>query len=145
MLELISTFVTVPLLSRRMGHPPDLSDLRFMVGNAGMVLALTLPNWILAALGEEMVYRGYLMNRVADVGRRTRAAWGISLVAVSAVFGTGHLYQGATGMIQESLAGAALGGIYLAARRNLWTGIVAHGIANQLAFLLIYLDRYPGI
>jgi hypothetical protein len=144
-MEIFSTFVTVPLISRWAGAPPDLSDLRPMVGNLGLVLALLVPMWLLAAFGEEMVFRGYLMNRLAGMGGRTRGAWGLSLVVVSVAFGTGHDYQGITGMIQESLAGLMLGSLYLAAGRNLTVPIVAHGISNTVAFALIYLGRYPGI
>ncbi len=144
-LELFCTFVTVPLLSRFVGQPPDLSDFRPMVGSLRLVLLFTLINWPLAAFGEEMVYRGYLMNRIAGIGGGGRWAWTLSLVTVSALFGAGHFYQGPTGMIQESISGLLLGLVYLAARRSLWMSIVAHGISNQVAFLLIYFDRYPGV
>jgi uncharacterized protein len=144
-MEIFSTYVSVPLLSRVAGAPPDLSDLRPMVGNLGLVLALLVPMWLLAAFGEELVFRGYLMNRVAGLGGRTPAAWLVSLVVVSVAFGTGHDYQGLTGMIQESLAGLMLGALYLAAGRNLALPIVAHGVSNTVAFALIYCGWYPGV
>lgn len=144
-MEIFSTFVSVPLLSRVAGAPPDLSDLRPMVGNLGLVLALLVPMWLLAAFGEEMVFRGYLMNRVAGLLGRTRAGWLVSLVVVSIAFGTGHDYQGLTGMIQESLAGLMLGALYLSSGRNLAVPIVAHGVSNTVAFALIYCGWYPGV
>jgi len=144
-LELFSTYVTVPAISGWAGAPPDLSDFRPMVGNITFVLVMTLLNWTLAAFGEEMVYRGYLLNRLASLGGGSRPAWAISLILISASFGFGHEYQGLTGMIQEGLAGLALGLIYLACRRNLVIPIIAHGVSNQLAFLLIYFDAYPGV
>lgn len=144
-MEVVSTWITVPLLSRVTGAAPDLSELRPLVGNLGLVLGLLVPMWLLAAFGEEMVFRGYLMSRVADVAGRTRGAWVASLVLVSVTFGTGHDYQGLTGMIQESLAGLALGAIYLAGGRRLALPIVAHGMSNTVAFALIYLGSYPGV
>jgi uncharacterized protein len=144
-MELFATFVTVPLLSRLTGRPPDLSDFRAMVGNVGILLAGLALNWTLAAFGEELGFRGYLMNRLADVGRGTRGAWLASLVVASALFGWGHGSQGLTGMVQESLAGTLLGLLYLWCGRNLAVPIVAHGVSNSLAFLLIFFDRYPGV
>jgi len=144
-MELFSTYGTVPLLSRAAGQPPDLSVMRPMVGNLGLVLGLLPPMWLLAAFGEEMVFRGYIMNRVAGIAGGTGAAWIASLVVVSVAFGTGHDQQGITGMIQESLAGLMLGGLYLASRRNLTIPILAHGVSNTVAFALIYLGRYPGV
>jgi len=144
-LELLSAFVIEPSLARLFGMSADLSDFRPLVGNAGLLLVVLLANWTLAAFGEEMVYRGYLMNRVAGLGGGTRWAWASSLVAVSAVFGWGHVDQGVTGQVQAALDGLLLGLLYLGARRNLLVPIVSHGVSNSLAFVLIYFGRYPGL
>jgi hypothetical protein len=144
-MELFSTFVTVPLLTQLTGKPPDLSDFRSTVGNVRMLLIWLALNWTLAAFGEELAFRGYVMPRLADLGGGTRAAWLASLVVTSLLFGWGHGGQGLTGMMQETLAGLMLGGLYLANGRNLTVPIVAHGVSNTLAFVLIYFGRYPGI
>ena len=115
------------------------------VGNFRMLLVWLALNWTLAAFGEELGFRGYVMPRLADLGGRTRAAWLASLVGASLLFGWGHGGQGITGMVQETLAGLMLGGLYLASGRNLTVPIVAHGVSNTLAFVLIYFGRYPGI
>ena len=78
-------------------------------GNIKLLLLFLVLVWILAAFGEEMVWRGYLMNRVADLGRHTRLAWIISLFAVNLVFGTAHAYQGISGILDEGLMGILLG------------------------------------
>jgi hypothetical protein len=85
------------------------------------------------------------MNRVAGLGGGTRWAWALSLVAVSAVFGWGHVDQGVTGQVQAALDGLLLGLLYLGTRRNLLVPIVSHGVSNSLAFVLIYFGRYPGL
>jgi membrane protease YdiL (CAAX protease family) len=143
-MELFSTFVSVPFLSRLAGAPPDLSDFRPLVGNLELVLVFLVPLW-LGSCGEELVYRGYLMNRFAGLGEGTRAAWLLSAVLVSALFGWGHGGQGVTGMVQEGFAGLLLGLLYLGCGRNLAVPSIAHAVANTLAFALIYLDRYPGV
>lgn len=145
-MELLALFVTEPWIARWVGEHPDLSDFRPLVGNLGLLFLLVAANWVLAAFGEEMVYRGYLMNRGAGLGGGTPWAWLASLVAVSAVFGFAHgESQGLAGMLQEGFSGLLLGLLYLGQRRNLAVPIVAHGTANTLAFVLIYLGRYPGV
>ena len=92
-----------------------------------------------------MVYRGYLMNRVAGLLGRSQRAWIISLIAVHVGFGLAHAYQGVTGVIDESLMGFLYGVIYLRTGRSLAVPIVAHGIQDSIDFVLIFLGKYPGI
>ena len=144
-MELFSVTCTVPMLTRLTGKPPDLGELRPLMGNLGLVLALLVPMWLLAAFGEELVHRGYLMHRLAELGGGSRAAWVASLLVASMVFGAAHEAQELTGMLQEGFAGLLLGAMYLAGGRNLAIPIIAHGVSNTVAFFLIYLGRYPGL
>jgi membrane protease YdiL (CAAX protease family) len=144
-LELFADFVTEPWLAGLAGKHPDLTGFRSLVGNPKLLLVYLTLNWTLAAFGEEMVYRGYLMNRVADLQGGTQRAWILSLFVVSALFGYGHEYQGLIGVIQEGLSGLLLGLLYLGSNRTLGVPIIAHGVSNTLAFLLIFLGRYPGV
>jgi membrane protease YdiL (CAAX protease family) len=144
-MELFSTFVTVPFLSAMSGSPPDLSEFESIVGNIRLLFIWLAISWLLAAFGEELAYRGYLMNRFAEVAGASKGAWLFSLVLVSVLFGVGHGNQGITGIVQEGFAGFLLGIIFLLSGRNLAIPIVAHGVANTIAFVLIYFDRYPGV
>ncbi len=144
-IELFAINVTTPLIASVTGMPPDVSDLQGVVGNWKLLLILFVVSWVLAAFGEELAFRGYLMNRVADGFGRTRVAWIISLVVVSVFFGIGHGTQGIAGIVQESLSGCWLGVFFLASGRNLTVPIVAHGVSNSLALVLIYLNHYPGL
>jgi hypothetical protein len=145
LLEILSAFVIEPGLARLFGKSADLSDFRPLIGNATLLLVVLAANWILAALGEELVYRGYLMNRVAGLAGGTTGSWVASLIAVSALFGWGHVDQGLTGQVQAAIDGLMLGLLYLGSRRNLLVPIVSHGVSNSLAFVLIYLGHYPGL
>lgn len=109
-----------------------------------LALALALT-WTLAAFGEEMVYRGYLVNRVTDLVGKNRAGWITSLLLVNIVFGLAHYYQGITGMTENFIDGLLLGLIYFAAGRNLWAPILAHGITDSADSLLIFSGHYPGM
>jgi uncharacterized protein len=103
--EFLELYVTQPLLVRLFHRWPDLSDLRPLVGNRSLLALALLLTWTLAAFGEELVYRGYLMNRVADLFGRTRAAWTLSLILTSILFGFGHFDQGAIGQIENVIGG----------------------------------------
>jgi uncharacterized protein len=144
-MEGLELFVTQPLLARWLGKMPDLSNFADMTGNLKVFLIYLVLLWTLGALGEEIDYRGYLMNRLAGIFRETKAAWVVSLIAVSVVFGCAHLGQGATGMIENVWDGLLLGALYLACGRNLAVPVIAHAVGDTLDFVLIYLGKYPGM
>jgi membrane protease YdiL (CAAX protease family) len=144
-LELFELFVSQPILVRLIGKKADLSQFRDLTGNLRETALYILLVWIVAAFGEEMIYRGYLMNRVADLLNRTRKAWVVSLIVVHIVFGLSHSYQGLTGVIDEGLMGVLLAAIYLRTGRNLAVPIVAHGVQDSIDLMLIFTGRYPGM
>jgi membrane protease YdiL (CAAX protease family) len=145
LLEAFQLFISQPFLVRVLGKQPDLDVFRSLHGNIKLLLIYLALAWILAAFGEEMVYRGYLMNRVADLLNRTQRAWIVSLIVVHVGFGLAHAYQGVTGVIDEGLMGLLLGVIYLRTGRNLAVPIVAHGVQDSIDFILIFFGKYPGM
>jgi len=145
LMEALELFVTQPLLVRWLHHFPDLSDFNDMIGNSKLLLIYIALAWTLAAFGEEMVWRGYLMNRVADLFRGAPATWILSLIVTSVAFGFGHFDQGVTGWIENTINGLLLGGLYLYFGRSLAVPIVAHGITDTIDLIIIYLGKYPGM
>jgi membrane protease YdiL (CAAX protease family) len=143
-MELLELFVTQPLLVKITGKMPDLSDLGDVRGDWKLLLLFVALSWTLAAFGEEMVSRGYLMNRVAGLFRDPKLAWTVSLITVSFVFGLSHIDQGMTGQIENMINGLLLGLIFLATGCNLWAPIIAHGVTDTTDVLLLYLGKYPG-
>jgi len=106
-----------------------------ITGNAKMALLALLLVWTFAALGEEIAYRGYLLTRAADVGKRSALAYWVGIVLVSILFGYGHYYKGASGMIDSGVAGLTLGTAYMQAGRNLWASIFAHGFIDTFGVI----------
>jgi membrane protease YdiL (CAAX protease family) len=90
-MELLELFATQPLLVALTGKYPDLSDFHDLIGNVRLLLLLVAGSWIIAGVGEEVVWRGYILNRVADLLGRRRVGWTISIGIVSIVFGLAHL------------------------------------------------------
>lgn len=132
-LQILSEFVTEPLIEHLTGQVADVSEFRPLVGNVKLLLVYFAVVWSWAAFGEELTYRGYVLNRIADLGKRTPLAWAASLALVTALFGFGHSYQGLAGMIDTGIHGLILGILYLATGRNLWASIIAHGVGDTIA------------
>lgn len=138
-LQLLSEFVIEPLTGR-----PDLSDFQSLVGNLPAALGMLAVVWTLAAFGEEMGYRGYVLERAAAFGGHSRAAYIAALIVVSLLFGLWHYYQGPAGMIGSTVSGLYFGLLWFLGGRNLWLPILAHGLSDTLGLALIYFGHLPG-
>lgn len=136
--QFLTTYVLEPLVILLTGKQTDLSQFAPLRGNVFLLLFFLVLVWTLAAFGEELVYRGYLMNRVAELAGDGRGAWAVSLVVVSILFGVGHLYQGISGILVNTAAGLVYGALYLWSGRNLWLSIIVHGVYDTVGLLLIF-------
>lgn len=127
-------------LAARLFHSSttDTSGFDPITGNLKLALFYLLVVWTFAAFGEELSYRGYLLTRAADVGRRSAVAYWIAVLLVSALFGIGHYWKGPAGMVDSGMAGLLLGGAYLLSRRNLWVPILAHGFIDTFGIVVLY-------
>jgi hypothetical protein len=135
--------VILPLLHRLTGEPLNLSEFASLKGNTGTLLVLAAASWLSAAFPEEMLYRGYLLNRLADIVGRSGAGWALSAALVSLTFGLAHHAQGITGVLDNVLAGLLFAGLYLGSGRNLWLPILAHGVIDTSSVVLLYLGFHP--
>jgi membrane protease YdiL (CAAX protease family) len=141
---LILTSLIGSLLARMTGLAPEISKFDILRGNVPALVAGLLLVWSTAAFGEELLFRGYLINRILALCNwapgNERRAWGLALLVSSAAFGLGHAYQGAAGVILTASIGLGLGLIYRSAGRNLWTVILTHGLYDTAGFLIIFFD-----
>jgi hypothetical protein len=144
--QFLGLYVIEPVLARlSSGELPDVTMFRPIIGDEFRLAVWLVLVWTVAAFMEEMVFRGWIMTRVAEVGRFSSGAWAAAVVVSSVIFGAVHLYQGASGVIATGLTGAVFAGLYLATGRNLWAAILAHGFMDTVGFVMIYLGVYPGL
>jgi membrane protease YdiL (CAAX protease family) len=144
-MEALELFITQPALTALTGQGPDLSDFAILKGNVALFALAVGLSWTLAAVGEELVWRGWILNRLRELFGASRWSWGAALAVMSAAFGLAHADQGITGVIENTLNGALLGGLYLAAGRNLIAPVVAHGVTDTIDVSLIFAGVYPGL
>jgi membrane protease YdiL (CAAX protease family) len=133
------------LILRLTGELPDLHEFDDLVGNLELLAIYLALNLVLAAFGEEMVWRGYALPRVVSLFGGGALAWFAALLLVNVGFGLAHVYQGLPGVIETIVAGFLLGVLYIATGRNLIAPMVAHFTSNTIDFTLIYLGLYPGV
>jgi membrane protease YdiL (CAAX protease family) len=122
----------------------DTSRFDAIRGNPLELVRVLLVVWVTAAFGEEVVYRGFLIPRLARLFGDGRHAGAIAVVVGAVGFGFLHLYQGAAGVILTGWTGIVLGALYLLADRNIWAAVFAHGLTHLVSFSLLAAGALPG-
>jgi hypothetical protein len=143
-LETLQLTITQPLVARLTGAEPDLHQLSGLAGNLPRLGLYLLFSWTLAAFGEELVWRGYVFNRLLGLLSGRRASYSLALALTSVLFGLAHAYQGAPGIIVETVSGLILGAAYLGCDRNLAVPIAVHGVVDTIDVVLAYFGQLPG-
>jgi len=94
-----------------------------------------------AGFGEEMFFRGYLINRINDGLGRTIVTTALAIILPALLFGYGHMYyQGVRGLITTGMIGISLGLLFVLYRRNLWPLIIAHAAVDCLVFSAMFFN-----
>lgn len=144
----LGAFVAGSMLTMNVSAAPesaDMSGYSYLEGNLPMLLLALAAVYVVSSFGEEIVYRGFLMTRLAELGKGTRAAWGSAVVISALVFGLAHFDWGVVGIVQTTFMGLALAAAYLLVKRNLWVLVLAHAYIDTTLLVQIYLGSTgPG-
>lgn len=130
--------VTMPLANHASGRRTDLGEFGDLQGNAGRLLALLVLSWTVAAVGEELAYRGYLQTRLRQLLGSGRAGLAGAVLVSSVLFGVAHSEQGAIGVLVITLDGVAFS-VLRYRLRTLWAAVLAHGFNNTIGFVTFFL------
>jgi uncharacterized protein len=117
---------------------PDYSRFSMVSGNGKLLVIWLLLIWTIVAFGEEIIGRGFLIDRllVALEGTFNPALLAIVLSAV--IFGSVHFYQGLAGIVDNACTGIIFGMLYLNQRRNIWSNVVSHGLIDSIVVVIFY-------
>lgn len=120
-------------------EPRDMSIFEHLTRNLPNLIINIIFMLITAGILEELLWRGYLLNRLMDVqGKDTKIAWVIVLFISALIFGLAHAYQGTYGMIKTGLIGFIFSVAYLVSGKNLWPLILSHMLIDSLDFISHY-------
>jgi membrane protease YdiL (CAAX protease family) len=115
-----------------------MSGYNYLQGNLPMLLLALAGVYIVSSFGEEVIYRGFLINRLEEIAHDGKAARRIAVVISAVVFGLVHFSWGIVGVVQTAFMGLALGIAYLVTKRNLWVLVLAHAYIDTLLLVQMY-------
>ena len=148
---LMASAVLVPgvrqLVSHFGGAAADYSAFERLKGNLPEYLYWALPVTLgSAAFGEEMLFRGFVRDALERLlGSLTSLACCAAIALQAALFGLLHLYQGWGGVATAGTMGLVLGVVWLASGRNLWAGIVTHGLMDLTSLTVVFFSGVPTV
>lgn len=134
-LELFMDFVVQPEAAIIFNEPADYSAFRFLEGNAGKFGQYLLYMWISAAIGEELLFRGFAIAQLERI--IGKADW-LNVLHSAVLFTIPHWYQGPSGIVVTFVFGLAFGAVFVK-WRNIWINILLHGLVDTMFLTLAYL------
>ena len=143
LLHVLIGILLMPAVVDLTNQPLDIRRFDPIRGNLPALIGGLVIVWIVAAFFEEMVFRGYFLNRIADLFEKKSLGLAVGVFVSSLIFGAGHMYQGISGVILTGCVGIIYSLIYFFNQRNLWALVLTHGLYDTSAFLIIFfnLDR----
>ena len=119
---------------------PAVNEVLGMVTQSGFHYALwiVLVAWFAAGFGEELLYRGFLQDRLQRLKGVGNSIWG-PIVIQGLIFGLSHGYQSIGGVIITGVVGLGLG--WLRTRTgSLMPLILAHMAVDTFSMSMAYAD-----
>jgi uncharacterized protein len=131
-----------PLIERMFGMKSDYSGYGALAGNAEAALRLFLFALLSAALGEEILFRGFLLHQLEEGFGANVVVRSVAIVASAVLFGFAHALQGVVGVLTTGLIGAVFAWSWFQSGRNLWALMLAHALIDAYGIGMLYLGRY---
>lgn len=111
------------------------ANMQMLKGNTGVLVSLLASVLLFSGIVEEVVFRGFLQERLLQVTRVPWLSWLITTVLFACMSVSQGLGYGAIGLV----TGGILGAVYQY-RKNLLLVIIAHAVADGIYFVLVYSD-----
>ena len=117
----------------------NMSSYDYLKDNIGMLILTLCGVYIVSSFGEEVIYRGFLINRISEIGKNSKKAIWIAVILSSIIFGFVHYDWGPMGIVQTAFMGLALGICYIKLKKRLWILVLAHAYMDTILMVQLYL------
>lgn len=139
-LQLFDVGLVMPILNRLTLTTINYSGFAQLKGNPGQLFLMLGLSWTLAALGEEIVYRGYLQKLLTHLFGNKLPGIILTVGISSLLFGLAHLEQGIIGVVVTTIDALCFSWLKKKFDDNIWAAILAHGFYNSIGLIVFYFS-----
>ena len=118
----------------------DMGGYDYLRNNIWMLLLTLAGVYIVSSIGEEVIYRAFLINRISELGLDSKKGRIIAVIISAILFGLAHYTWGPMGVVQTGFMGLALGLSYVHLKKRIWVLIFAHAFMDTILMLQIYFS-----
>jgi membrane protease YdiL (CAAX protease family) len=135
-LKIAMKSIVMPLL----GTPAFNQEYHYLVGNGAARPGILVVATVGAGFGEEVVFRGFLFERLGKLFGSGPAATSAIVLSTSLLFGAIHYPLHGIHSAEQAAINGLVFGTYFAITRRLWVPIFAHAAFDVTAIFIIYFD-----
>ena len=135
---LLTVAVTMPLLEHLTGRRQDVSMFAPLEGDLVLLLAMVGLSWTLAAVVEELAFRGFLFTRLRELLPEGTVGVAAATAVSALAFGLLHSEQGLIGVVLTTVDACFFTWLRLR-YRTLWASVLAHGFNNTIGMTAFFL------
>jgi len=136
--SLMNIAVLKPVVNHVTGTTQDMSQFTGLQGGLTKLLTLVALSWTLAALGEELAFRGFVLTRMTELVGSAGIRPGLAVALTSILMGLLHTEYGLVGVVAS-----AVDSIFYSVLRDryqtLWASILAHGFMNTIGLVTFFV------
>ena len=135
--SLVQIGLLKPIMNHLSGRTQDMSQFSGLQGNLSSLLTWVALGWTVAALGEELAFRGFVQTRMTELVGVAGIRLVVAVVLTAVLFGLLHTEYGPVGV-----AASAVDSVFYSVLRyryqTLWAAILAHGFINTIGFVTFF-------
>lgn len=136
--SLMNIAVLKPVVNHVSGTTQDMSQFMGLQGDLTKLLTLVALSWTLAALGEELAFRGFVLTRMTELVGSAGIRLALAVALTSILMGLLHTEYGLVGVVAS-----AVDSIFYSVLRyryqTLWASILAHGFMNTIGLVTFFV------
>lgn len=140
-IEPIFDFIIQPIINKVSGEIADYSMFEAIKGDFKKYFKYLVFIWVSAALGEEILFRGFMFRQFNIVLNDYRYKTSIIILLTSILFCLPHFYMGIAGMFVTFIFGIIFACLYVKTNYNLWINILLHGFVDTFFITLAYFGK----